>query len=93
MNDLSETIPLQYPIEANGVKTERLTLRRPTVGDLLNSGQGGRSSQEAEVHLLADLCGVSPDDIRRLDMADYFTLQDALGKMQRPAPTSSGKPS
>jgi len=89
---MSQTIPLQYPIEANGIRVTQLTLRRATVGDLLSSSQG-RSDKEAEVHLLADLCGIAPDDIRRLDLADYFVLQEALGKMQGSGKSQSGKPS
>ena len=89
---MSQTITLQYPIDTNGAPTSTLTLRRPTVGDLLSSSQG-RSDKEAEVHLLADLCGISPDDVKHLDLADYFLLQAALGKMQHSSQSSSGKPS
>ncbi len=79
---MSEAISLKYPIEANGVTVNSLTLRRPTVGDFIKSSQGGRDEQETEIHLFADLCSVSPADIHRIDLADYQQLQDALGKMQ-----------
>ncbi len=81
---MSQTISLslEYPIEANGVTVKSLSLRRPTIGDLLKSASGGRSDKEAEIHLLADLCGIAPDDIQHIDLADYLKLQDMLGKMQ-----------
>lgn len=77
----TETITLDYPIKANGSETSLLVLKRPTVGDLLASKQGGRKDIDAEVFLLATLCSVSPDDIKRLDVSDYHKLNDALGKM------------
>ena len=85
---MPETITLNYPIEVNGIETSTLTLRRPSVGDLLNSTVG-KSTQEGEVYLLANLCGVAPDDIKRMDLSDYFQLQDKLGKMQGRSLTSS----
>lgn len=92
MESETQTIQLAYPIDTNGVKTDRLHLRRPTVGDLLNSTQNGRSDQEAEIWLLANLCSVCPDDLKALDLADYMRLQRALGKMQTSTHDSSGKP-
>lgn len=83
MEDDTDTVQLAYPIDTNGVRTDRLTLRRPTVGDLLNSLQNGRSDPEAEIWLLANLCSVCPDDLKALDLSDYMKLQRALGKMQQ----------
>lgn len=80
-----ETIQLGYPISVNGIKNTVLSMRRPTVGDYLNSVDSGRNNQEAEVRLIADLCSMAPDDVKKLDMQDYLKLQDVLAKMQAPA--------
>ena len=88
---MSETISLEYPIEANGVTVNSLNLRRPTIGDLLKSAADGRSNREAEIHLFADLCGISPEDIQRIDLKDFFKLQEALGKMRGTSRKSSAK--
>ena len=79
-----ETIQLNYPISVNGIKNTVLSMRRPTVGDYLNSVDSGRNNQEAEIRLIADLCSMAPDDVKKLDMQDYLTLQDVLAKMQAP---------
>ena len=86
----SETITLKYPITMNGVETTFISMRRPTVGDMLVSNSKGMSSQESEVRLLADLCSMAPDDMKKMDMADYISLQDVFAKMQDSDRNSSG---
>ena len=85
-----DTVQLDYPISVNGVKNTVLSMRRPTVGDYLTSVGNGRSNQESEVRLIADLCSMAPDDIKKLDMQDYLKLQDVLAKMQTQGQNNSG---
>lgn len=84
-----DTVKLNYPITVNGVKNTVLSMRRPTVGDYLTSVDSKRSNQESEVRLIADLCSMAPDDIKKLDMQDYLKLQDVLAKMQAPERNNS----
>lgn len=79
---MTETFNLKFPIKCNGVESSTLTVRRPTIGDMLNSNQNGRSDQEAEIWLLANLSSVSPEDIKKLDLADYMRIQKGMLKMQ-----------
>lgn len=71
-------IALDYPIEADGVRLERLSIRRPKVRDLLTANKSGGGDEVArEIRLFANLCEVAPEVIEDLDMADYGKLQDA----------------
>lgn len=77
MSDVS-IVPLAYPVEAEGVRLERLTLRRPKVRDLLAASKSAGSDEVLrELRLFANLCEVAHDVIESLDMADYSKLQEA----------------
>lgn len=60
-----------------------LTLRRPRVSDQLEAQRAADLPQEQEIHLFARLCGVNPELIEHLDMADYRALQDAYSRFLR----------
>lgn len=67
---------LFYPIIANGVKVHILKLRRPTLGDSLAADCFEGNEIEKEIHLLASLCNISPEDLQKLDLKDYKLLQE-----------------
>jgi hypothetical protein len=73
-------IALDFPIKIEGVECSRLTLRRPKVGDMLAAEEGskGQSEQETEILAFANLCMVTPTEIRDLDLGDYKKLQKAF---------------
>ena len=73
-------ISLDFPIKIEGVECSRLTLRRPKVGDMLAAEEGskGHSEQETEILAFANLCMVTPVEIRDLDLGDYKKLQKAF---------------
>ncbi|MEI8293011.1 MAG: phage tail assembly protein [bacterium] len=73
-------IALDFPIKIEGVECSRLTLRRPKVGDMLAAEEGskGQSEQETEILAFANLCMVTPAEIRDLDLGDYKKLQKAF---------------
>jgi hypothetical protein len=76
----SVEIELDFPIKIEGVECRRLTLRRPKVGDMLAAEEGskGQSEQETEILAFANLCMVTPVEIRDLDLGDYKKLQKAF---------------
>lgn len=76
----SVEIALDYPITIEGVECSRLTLRRPKVADMLAAEEGakGRGDIETEILTFANLCMVSPEEIRDLDLGDYKKLQKAF---------------
>ena len=67
----------------DGREVTELTLRRPRVSDQLEAQRAATEPQEQEVHLFARLCGVNPELIENLDMADYRALQDAYSGFLR----------
>lgn len=80
------TIELNYPITIDATEVKVFQMRRPKVADviLLQKSQG--EDAEKEVKLFANLCEVSPDDIRKLDMMDYVKLQEQYGNFIAPEP-------
>ncbi|WP_031485569.1 phage tail assembly protein [Maridesulfovibrio frigidus] len=69
------TIKLEYPVEDNGGKIEKLEMRRPKVRDQITAKKTSKSSDELEVLLFANLCEVAPAVIEEMDMKDYSKLQ------------------
>ena len=69
------TLRREYPL--NGVKTSVVRMREPTVGDQLTVGQMKCSDDLKEVNMLANLCGIAPDDFKQLPAPDYGRLQKA----------------
>ncbi len=69
-------IKLATPIEINGVKSNTLTLREPTVGDSLDVHKLEPNDDDLrEVLMLARLAEVSPEDLKRMSMKDFRRLQ------------------
>ncbi|MBU3035448.1 phage tail assembly protein [Tritonibacter mobilis] len=73
------TVTLAKGIIAGGEKRTEITLREPTVGDNMAARQSAKGDNAGhEVNLLANLAGLSPDEIRSAKMRDYTRLQEAL---------------
>lgn len=73
----NQSIKLKHPIDLDGVKVDRIQLRRPKVRDMLAVDTSTASDAEKELNLFANLCELSPDNLMDLDMADYAKLQKA----------------
>jgi len=71
-------IPLRFPIEHLAKPLGALTLKRPTVGDLIDADGHGRGNAQTELNLLARISGLGPDAIRSLDLSDYDVVTDVL---------------
>ena len=69
-------IKLATPIGINGVKTDTIVLREPTVGDSLDVHKLEPNDDDLrEVLMLARLAEVSPEDLKRMSMRDFRRLQ------------------
>lgn len=68
-------ITLDFPVQLADRLLERVTMRRPTVGDTLDYPVRDTSDMDGETKLYAKLCDLVPDELRLLDMADYGKLQ------------------
>jgi hypothetical protein len=73
-------VVLEFPIKIEGVEVSRLTLRRPKVGDVLAAEEQAKGKGEKEIEILtfANLCQVTPAEIRELDLDDYKKIQEAF---------------
>lgn len=90
---VAQGVPLAYPVMFDGKTVDSLTMRRPTVKDMLAVESLG-SEQQRELHLFASLCEVNPECLELLDLADYGQLQEVFsGFLRRPAAARTPQPS
>lgn len=75
-------VSLMRGIDVSGEKRTTLTLREPSVSDMLaaDKAASGHSAMQ-EVILLANLAEIAPENIQSAKMRDYGRLQVALGFM------------
>ena len=71
-------VELTRPLEIDGAQVKVLRMREPTVGDQLASEETKGGEAAREITMLANLCQVTPDDIKRLTLRDYKKLQGAF---------------
>lgn len=71
-------VELSRPIEIDGAQVTVLRMREPTVADqlMLDELKGGDATKE--VTLVANLCEMTPEDIKRLTLRDYRKVQQAF---------------
>lgn len=70
-------VTLSRPLEISGAKVSVITMREPTVADQIAAEQLGTGA-EADVQYMANLCQITPDDVRRLPLRDFKRLQKAF---------------
>ncbi|MBF1237627.1 MAG: phage tail assembly protein [Lautropia mirabilis] len=71
-------IELSKPIEIDGAQVTALRMREPTVGDQLMLDDMKAGDATKEVTLVANLCEIAPDDVKRLTLRDYRKVQEAF---------------
>lgn len=74
--EITNNIPLDYPITVDGTEIRELSMRRGTVGDQLAAQRGGESPGEQEVLLFSRLTGLPAPDVEKMDLKDYGKLQE-----------------
>lgn len=74
----TEQIKLENGIDIDGTTVKTLTMREPTVADQLAASEIKGTSAVQEITLIANLCEVSPDDIKKLTLKDYRKVQEAF---------------
>lgn len=77
-DDGSIAIPLKRPVEIDGAEVGELTMREPTVEDQLSIDKMKGGEAEKELHLFANLCEVTPEDLRKLTLRDYRKVQEGF---------------
>lgn len=70
-------ITLSRAATLNGTKTTVLRMREPTVGDSEAASEMTGSDATREIFAFANLCGVTPNDLRALPLKDFRRIQTA----------------
>lgn len=92
-SELTKIIKLTKPISHDEKTWAEVTVKQPTLGDMLAADlvQGEQTKQAA---ILASICGVPLPAFRQLAAADYLkiaTEADAMaGEASAPAPVATG---
>lgn len=71
-------IELSKAVEIDGAQTKTVTMREPTVQDQLDVQAIKGSEAHREVTLMANLCDLTPDQVKAMTMRNYRRLQAAL---------------
>ena len=71
-------ITLRRPLNIAGATVTVIRMREPTVADQEVSSVMKGTEAQREINQFASLCGLAPDDIRKLSLRDYKRLQDAF---------------
>lgn len=71
-------IALDFPVQLADRKLEKVTIRRPLMRDMLKHQIGLDMTMQDSVNLIADLCGLVPDDVEVMDTCDFEKLQSQL---------------
>lgn len=76
----TKTVKLRHPVEVDGTTHSELTMRRPLVGDLRaaqRSAGAGATPADVEIATFTNLCEVPPALWDKMDLGDYYQVQDA----------------
>jgi hypothetical protein len=71
-------IELSKPLDIDGAKVNVLTMREPTVADQMNNDSVKGGDAIKEVTMLANLCQITPDQLKSLTLRDYKKVQAAF---------------
>ena len=71
-------VTLTRPRQVNGVETAVLRRREPPVEDMERFQDDKGSDAQREVRMIANLCEIPPDDLRKLPLRDYARLQSGV---------------
>nr|WP_314494480.1 phage tail assembly protein [uncultured Pseudomonas sp.] len=78
------TVILTRATEINGVGTDKIHLRAPTVRDMRTaSSTAGGDEEQAEMNLFASLAEVGAKDLEGMDLKDYTRLQVGYFRLVR----------
>jgi hypothetical protein len=78
----SVTITLSRPEPFNGVKTNKVTLRAPTVRDVRAAQKLHPSdAEDRELALFASLAQVAPTDLEAIKLTDYNRIQEGYFRL------------
>ena len=76
LSDDGVTVTLKHKANLNGVVTDKLTIRAPSVKDVMASKVAGNGDHEqVELHLFCSLLMATKEELMALKYKDYMRLQ------------------
>ncbi|KFC12935.1 hypothetical protein GTGU_00184 [Trabulsiella guamensis ATCC 49490] len=70
------TVRLSVPYTAlSGTRIEEVVMRAPTVRDRLMRNRNPNPDYQADIELIASLCGLTLDDLMNMEACDYLRLE------------------
>ena len=77
MSDTSYT--LKHSIKSTaGAPIISIEIRRPLVRDLRQAAKKGGNKEEQEIEMIGNLCHLAPDEVDKLDLADFAEIQKVI---------------
>ncbi|AIR03397.1 hypothetical protein JT31_01785 [Cedecea neteri] len=73
-NKIEITLDFPYTTLA-GVEIEKIVMRSPTVRDRLLRKKDKRDDMEADIHMIANMCGLESEDLMNMEGCDYLRLE------------------
>lgn len=71
----SVEIPLQFPINVDGLELNSVTMRRPKLRDTLDAKKVKGDDMNQGIAMIASLCDLAPEHIAELDELDFESVQ------------------
>ena len=71
-------IKLKTPVTSMGESLTEVKMRAPKMRDRLIADKTPGTIAYKELTFISNLCGLSPDTIMEMDLADYIQLQTAV---------------
>lgn len=78
MSEEFKDIELSRALEIDGTKVTKIRMREPTVADQLAASAIKGDAATQEITMIANLCDITPGDIKKLTLRDYKKLQEAF---------------
>lgn len=72
-------VTLSRPRSIEGNETSVVRMREPTVEDMERFQESKGSEAQREVAMIANLCELPPDEVRKFPLRDYARMQAAFG--------------
>jgi hypothetical protein len=78
---MTEKITLSEPIKKDGIEIQTLSMREPTVEDMLAIRKTTAPTPEQEIELFSNLCQLEPENMLSIKWKDYLKIQRTYSKL------------
>ena len=75
--NITTTVPLEFPVTVNGHTIAEITMHRPKVKDKRYAFRNANNAYELDVQMFTQTCGVDAATLDELDDKDFTKLQEA----------------